>query len=46
MDPGLNKLWLLVCKEVTKKYDPQGEASCFDLCSVVRCELRAELQYF
>lgn len=39
MDPGFNKLWLLVCKEVTKKHNPQGEVNCFDLCLSVPCEL-------
>lgn len=44
MDPGLNKLWLLVCKEVAKKHDPQGEVNCFDLSPSVQSELRADFQ--
>lgn len=43
MDPGLSKLWLLACKEVTKKCDLQGEENCFDLCPV-QSKLRADLQ--
>lgn len=44
MDPGLKKLWLLVCKEVTKKHDPQGEANCFDLCPLLLFDVRADFE--